>query len=268
MINRNSSEDGNIFVSQAIRHIVMWAALAAFGCASGDADGESRSTQGDELAQVESRVALLPDAGPRAPYHTEVVANGTGCPPGTWKTATSPDGFQFRTTFSSFEVTVQDGQSVAIKDCNLTVRMHSEVPFSFAVSGLVYSGYAFLESGVRGRQTVKAYFHGVPASMSDEHRTDLTGPVDRKYRFEKIVPAEDLIWAPCGRDRNLQIVTRLVVQKPKNQGAGYLNLSALYYPPDEIAWRVATRPCVEWIMDAGTKMDAGGSPVDPADARP
>ncbi|MET0343741.1 MAG: DUF4360 domain-containing protein [Polyangiales bacterium] len=270
MILRNASKHGPLVGRLASHHIAMFAAITVLGCGSGE-DAEPYALD-DTLAQQASAL----DAGSAvAPYLTEIKANGTGCPQGTWKAEVSPDGTKFRVIFSAYEAVASNGQRSAVKDCQLSVRMRSASPFSFAVTKLAYSGYAFLETGVRGYQIVSAYFAGAPVPPAGrENRTDLTGPLDRRYLYEKIVPPEDLVWAPCGVDRNLNVSTRIGVMKTQSEGTGYINLSAAYFPGDDITWQLATRPCKMPVRDAGppadagTSLDAGTTSVGALDASP
>jgi len=200
-------------------------ALSAIGCAA-DQDSVNGEEQDTLALAAPPSQATQPDLN--KPFFHEVVANGTGCPRGSWQTDISPDGATFTTTFSKYEVSVEDGTRMSFKDCNLTIKLHSPNGLSYAVSNFYYQGYAFLESGVRGFQTANYYFQGNPVPSADkEKRTDLTGPVDRSYLFQDTVRTADVVWSPCGLDRNLQVVTRLGLQKNQNKGSGYINLSSL-----------------------------------------
>jgi hypothetical protein len=232
-------------------------AFGAFGCATDDADleGEQAEEQDTlELAAPIDQQATRPD--PNKPFFAEVTANGTGCPRGTWETAISPDGETFTTTFSAYEVEVEDGKRTSFKDCNLTIKLRSPSGISYAVSDFFYQGYAFLENGVRGFQTANYYFQGNPIpSVDKEKRTDLTGPVDRSYLFQDTVRTADVVWSPCGLDRNLQVVTRLGLQKSQNKGAGYINLSAVDGKVDgKVVLKLAWRKC-----DSGSNNNSGSN---------
>lgn len=235
------------------------AGLSIFGCASND------GTLDDPLAQV-SPSAPMSDAAVPVPYLASVSANGTGCPKDSWDTAITRDGRRFTSTFSTYEAFVDDGQRLSFKDCNLTIKLHSDAPLSYAVDAYYHDGYAFLEAGVTGFITANYYFQGNPVpAVSAAKRTDLTGPIDRTFIYDERVADENLVWSPCGRDRNLQIVSRVGLQKQQNQGAGYINLSAVetVQGGGHIRHGLRWRPCVEDVRDAGdagrsAAVDAGG----------
>jgi hypothetical protein len=182
------------------------------------------------------------DAGPEvmrplnAPYSVEIAGNGTGCPDGSWTSTLAADGETFEVAFSRFEAAAADGQRSAFKDCHLTVKLRGPSGFSYAVTDFQYQGRADLEPNVRAAVTAKHYTAGNPVPSERELRTDLTGPVERAYAFAKATAPMDMIWSPCGRDRYLNIPTRVFVQKSQTSGAGSITLSAIQF-------KLASRTC-------------------------
>jgi hypothetical protein len=177
----------------------------------------------DAVGQVQTLVA----ADPTVPYFATVVANGTGCEAGTTLTTISTDGTTFVTTFSAYEVMVDPGQLISIKDCQLGIKLHTPQGFSFSVQSFFYQGFAFLEPGVVGRQTANYYFAGDPVDAA-EARTDLVGKYDDDYLFTDKIGVADLVWSKCGVERDLQVVTRLRAQNDKKKtGTGYMNLTSV-----------------------------------------
>lgn len=202
-------------------------ALGAIGCAADDSSVDADAAEDQDalalVAPIEQQ-ATTPNAS--APFFASVTANGTGCPRGSWETDISSDGLTFTTTFDQYFAEVADGQRSAFKDCNLTVKLRSPSGISYAVSDFYYQGLVSLEEGVRAFQTANYYFQGNPVpSVDKEKRTDLTGPVTRSYLFQDKVRTVDAVWSPCGLDRNLNIVTRLGLQKSSSTGEGYINVS-------------------------------------------
>jgi hypothetical protein len=182
----------------------------------------------------------VPD--PNGAYFAEVIANGTGCPAGTWQTTISDDGLTFTTSFSAYEAFLEASRSIAIKDCQLGITLHSPQGLSFAVDSFYYQGYAYLDSGVTGRQTANYYFMGNPVDHA-ELRTDLRGPFDDDYLFQDDVGIADLVWSPCGVKRNLNVTTRLRVQNnPRRTGTGYMNLTSVDGSA-RLVFRLAWRRC-------------------------
>lgn len=202
-------------------------------------------SSGDDVADVvdvgvSAQPLVLPD--PNGVYFAEVTANGTGCPAGTWDTAISEDGKTFTTTFSAYEAFLEPPRSVVVKDCQLGITLHSPQGLSYSVESFYYQGYAFLDPGVMGRQTANYYFMGNPVDHA-ELRTDLRGFYDDSYLFQDDVGIADLVWSPCGTERNLNVTTRLRVQNNRQRtGTGYMNLTAVD-AASRLILRLAWRTC-------------------------
>lgn len=216
-----------------------------------------------DLAQI-APDASRPVAGPNGDYFASVVANGTGCPRGSWDWTVARDGISYEITHSRYEVTIADGQQISFKDCNTTFKLHSPAPRSFAVSAFQQRAYAHLESGVTGLMTGNYYFRGNPVPSADvERRSDMVGPFDRHVIFDDVPREEDRVWSPCSLDHTLQVVHRIGLRKTQPRGSGYITLSNIdgeYY--GRLWLQLTSRPCAQ-AVDAG---DAGRSSPLGADA--
>lgn len=214
--------------------LLLWIASGCSGAPT--AENEEALTLG-----VAEQPLVVPD--PNGSFFAEVTANGTGCPAGTWETAISDDGKTFTTTFSAYEAILDPTKAVAIKDCQLGITLHSPQGLSFAVDSFYYQGYAYLDSsGMTARQTANYYFMGNPLNHA-ELRTDLRGVFDDDYLFQDDVGIADLVWSPCGLDRNLNVTTRLRIQNnPRRTGTGYMNLTSVD-GASRLVFRLAWRRC-------------------------
>ena len=193
-----------------------------------------------QALQAPGGETILPN--PEGVYFASVNANGTGCPAGTWETSLSPDGETFTTTFSAYEAMVDEKTMISVKDCLLAIKLHSPQGLSYSVSQFHYSGYAFLDQGVSGRQIAKYYFQGAPV-QSEEARTELVGPYDDTYTFQDTVRTTDLVWSPCGveRDLNVRATLRLMNSGRKD---GYINLGSVDANTDtKIRFKLNWRRC-------------------------
>jgi len=188
------------------------------------ASGASAQDVSDEPLNPGQERQTLPD--PSGAYFAEVTANGTGCPPGTWKTELAADGKTFTTTFSAYETEVTPWRTVSVKDCQLAIKLHSPQGLSYSVESFYYAGFAYLEEGINGRQTARYYFQGDPSNGS-EATTTLVGPYDDAYLFEDTAHVTDTVWSPCGTERDLNITTRLRLLNSNPRRTGYMNLSAV-----------------------------------------
>jgi hypothetical protein len=200
--------------------------MSAFGagCAA-----ESTETPDDEVASTEQGLGQTIDVpNPSGAYFASVTANGTGCLPGSWEAAISPDGKAFTVTFSAYEAVVEPGQSFSIKDCNIGIDLRSPQGLSYSVGSFHYQGYTILDKpGMSATQTAKYYFQGNPLPAR-ENRSTLTGPYDNSYIFSDQIGIVDLVWSPCGATRRLNALTRLQVRNnSRKTGTGYTNTAAV-----------------------------------------
>lgn len=193
----------------------------AIGCADLP-EAEDVASEHDDSAEPAVRTDALFASDLKEPsgaYFAKVKANGTGCPAGSWDTSISSDGKTFTTTFSKYVADVDPKTTVSVKDCQLTVTLHSPQGLSFAVQEFAYGGYAFLEKGVNLRQVAQYYFSGSP-DKSAEARTEIDGPKDDTFLFTDTIKEASLVFAPCGveRDLNIRTTMRLLNGTPAKTG--------------------------------------------------
>jgi hypothetical protein len=213
-------QSSRAFVRVAIAGFVMSCASGCAVASSGDAEPVL-----DTAAQALTPVRI---PNPNAPYFIDVTANGTGCPAGTWDAAIADDGETFTLRFSAYEASLAPGAAIAVKDCQLAIKLHSPQGLSYSVSELFYSGYASLDSvGMSARQTARYYFQGDPLTNTNA-RTDLTGPIDDDFVYHDSVGVADLVWSACGAQRDLNVSTRMILNNNRRKtGSGYMNTSAV-----------------------------------------
>lgn len=202
-------------------------------------------TNGDVSdAPTLAQQAVTPD--PNTTYFTKIIANGTGCPKGTWDARISDDGLVFTATFSAYVAEISPNVSAAVQNCQLAIGLHTPAGRSFSVASMYFSGFALLEPGVVGRQTASYYFQGRPVETK-AGRNDVTGPYDADFVFRDDVEIEDAVWSPCGLERDLTVNTRIVLQNPTIPGgSGYMNVAAA--DGSALIVKFAARSC----GDAGT----------------
>jgi hypothetical protein len=223
-------------------------ALFAVGCgAEGDEDLASAALEKDvpcgEEGEEDADSGALPpetDGGNHTPnpsgsYFASVTANGTGCPAGTWETVISPDGKAFTTKFNAYEAKVDASSTIAVKNCQVTVKLHSPRGQSYRVKKFAFDGHAFLEEGVKARYIAQYYFQGNPVA-SEQIRVDLAGPVDERYVFEDTLhTTASAVWSPCSVDRNLNINTTLRLQSGDTKKTGRVKVDNVLGL--ELEWR-------------------------------
>jgi hypothetical protein len=228
----------------ATRDLLLCATLLLGATACGASDDTDPTDPTDEASSSPAPAPLAQQSGgpdPSGTYFAEVTANGTGCPQGTWNTRISRDGLVFTTTFSAYEARVNPGDSIAVRDCQLDIRLHTPSGQSYSVQSFAYTGYAHLEQGVTARQLATYYFQGQPV-QTPSGRTELVGPHDADFLFKDDVPITDAVWSPCGLERDLMINTRILLQNGSPQRSGYMNLSAVD-GSSALVVKLASRPC-------------------------
>lgn len=252
----------NGFVRAAdVRARALGALLSALtiGCAADESGGTHDALSASEHKQIDSSTRTPPDAtvpaedadadgaasatdaGPTTPapsgfYVSDVKANGTGCPPGTWKTELSADGKHLAVRFSSYELDLTSDEAIAVADCSLAFELHTPPNVSFSLARAEYRGNADLEAGVVARQTAQYYFQGDPVS-GGEARAELRGPFDDDFVLTNEIAKGDAVWSPCGVERDLNVITRLRLQNGEPRATGYLVLDRV------LDVEFATRSC-------------------------
>ena len=203
--------------------------IAAVGCASTETnhademDPEGLVAGAPEPSQSVSQAWTVSD--PANTYFADVTTNGTGCPPGTTSASIAPDGSTFTVVFSTYEASVDPGQFIGVKDCQLGIRLHTPQGFSFSIASFDYAGYVVLETtGMSSTQSAAYYFQGDRLN-SARGTTNTYGPYEGEVIYRDEVPLADLVWSPCGAIRGLNVATRLVLRNnPRRNGFGYVNL--------------------------------------------
>jgi uncharacterized protein DUF4360 len=163
-------------------------------------------------------VFVLPGtAGAEAPADRitlDVVSiNGSGCPPGTADVTPLADNTGFRVTYRDFLARAggSAGATEFRKNCQLNVLVHIPQGFTFAVAYADYHGRARLESGASGLQRTNYYFQGSPDNNFVDHT--FAGPLSGTWSTTDATPVTELVYAPCGEARNLNVNTELRVDE-------------------------------------------------------
>jgi hypothetical protein len=212
------------------------ATVIAAGCAAdGTAPEDNVDGAGEELGSSIS----VPN--PSGAYFASIVANGSGCPQGSWDAEISPDGKQLSVTFHAYSTVIDEGQSISLKDCMLAVDLKTPSGISFAVKRFRWEGHAELDSpGMSASFRPKYYFQGNPVPAK-EYRSSMQGPMDDAVQFDEPIVDADLVWSPCGNARRLNVQSRLVLQNnPTRTGKGAVNIDAMAL---KLRWDIAWRTC-------------------------
>jgi len=140
-----------------------------------------------------------------------VTVNGSGCPPGTAAVATSPDNTAFTVTYSEYLAQVGVGAAPTDfrKNCQLNLLVHVPQGFTYAIAEADYRGFAALASGATAVQRANYYFQGTTPTAVVSH--PLAGPMVDDWLTVDATTVAELVYAPCGVQRNLNVNTELRV---------------------------------------------------------
>jgi hypothetical protein len=139
------------------------------------------------------------------------TVNGSGCPAGTTAIAVSEDNTAFTVTYSDYlaQAGGNSDPTAFRKNCQLNLIVHVPQGFTYAIASADYRGFASLQSGATGTQRASYYFQGSPNTASKTH--PYSGPFNDNWQATDTTDWAQLVWAPCGVQRNFNINTELRV---------------------------------------------------------
>ena len=146
------------------------------------------------------------------------TVNGSGCRAGTAAVATASDNTSFTVTYSDY--LAQAGGTVNPtdfrKNCQLNLGVHIPQGFTYAIAGADYRGFAALQDGATGLERASYYHQGMSQTTPVSHT--IKGSYADNWQFTDRTDIDELVWKPCGEDRNFNINTELRVS-PGSDGS-------------------------------------------------
>ncbi|MEU0967025.1 DUF4360 domain-containing protein [Streptomyces sp. NPDC005917] len=139
------------------------------------------------------------------------TVNGSGCPQGTTAVAVSEDNQAFTVTYSDYLAQAGgDSDPTAFRrNCQLNLVVHVPQGFTYAVASADYRGFASLQQGATGTERASYYFQGSSNTAAASH--PFRGPYGDNWQATDTTDWAQLVWAPCGVQRNFNINTELRV---------------------------------------------------------
>jgi hypothetical protein len=152
--------------------------------------------------------------------------NGSGCPAGTAAVAMNADNTAFTVTYSDYLAAAGAGVSPLDfrKNCQLALRVDVPGGFTYAVQTVDYRGYAYLDHEARGLQRAGYYFQGSPDTTYSTHEFD--GEYDDNWRTTDEKEWAELVWSPCGEQRNFNINTELRVYADRDAPVSLMTMDS------------------------------------------
>ncbi|MFD6231382.1 DUF4360 domain-containing protein [Streptomyces sp. NPDC060232] len=140
-----------------------------------------------------------------------VGVNGSGCPQGTASVAAASDNTSFTVTYSDYmaQTGAGSGGTDFRKNCQLALQIHVPHGFTYAIARADYRGFAHLQRGAYGQERANYYFQGMAQTTRRTHQ--FNGPYSDNWQASDQTEYTDLVWAPCGEQRNLNVNSELRV---------------------------------------------------------
>lgn len=139
------------------------------------------------------------------------TVNGSGCPAGTAAVAVSPDNTAFTVTYSSYlaQAGGNSDPTAFRKNCQLNLIVHVPQGFTYAIASADYRGFLSLQPGASATQKASYYFQGSSQTVPRTH--PFSGAYNDDWQATDSTDWAQLVWAPCGVERNFNINTELRV---------------------------------------------------------
>ncbi|MFM9441845.1 DUF4360 domain-containing protein [Streptomyces acidiscabies] len=137
--------------------------------------------------------------------------NGSGCPAGTAAVAVSEDNTAFTVTYSDYlaQAGGSSDPTAFRKNCQLSMVVHVPGGFTYAIASVDYRGFASLQRGASGMQRASYYFQGSPQTVAKSH--SFNGALTDNWQATDSTEWAQLVWAPCGVQRNFNVNTEVRV---------------------------------------------------------
>jgi hypothetical protein len=157
-----------------------------------------------------------------------VSLNGSGCPAGTAVVRSNSDNTGFVVTYREYVASAGSGKDVidGRKNCQLGVQINVPSGFTYAVARADYAGWGRIAQGATGLQRANYYFQGSSDNSYSDHK--ISGPFSGRWYFSDVTDAAEMVYAPCGETRLLNINTELRVNAGTSDSKDTSALSMLY----------------------------------------
>jgi hypothetical protein len=155
-----------------------------------------------------------------------VTVNGSGCPAGTAAVAVADDNTAFTVTYSDYTAQAGTGAKPTDfrKNCQLNLRVRYPQGFTFGIAKADYRGFAHLPRGAKGSQRASYYFAGQSATGTSVH--NIATPTSDNWQFTDTTDVAEIVFAPCGMVRNLNVNTELRVSTNAAKETSFVSMDS------------------------------------------
>ena len=195
------------------------------------------------LSAVAAPVESVAESAPDQKITLDIkTINGSGCPAGTATASAdvASDNTSFTVHYTNFTAKAGGGASAldARKNCQINVLVHVPQGFTYAIASAEYRGFAHIESGASALEQANYYFAGTSPTARVRHT--FPGPFHGVWRATDVTEVAELVFAPCGEDRNLNINAELRADAGTAGGTSYIEMDSEHASVDTIyhfAWK-------------------------------
>lgn len=155
-----------------------------------------------------------------------VTVNGSGCPAGTAAVAAADDRTAFTVTYSDYLAQAGQGSNPTDfrKNCQLNIRVSYPQGFTFGIAQADYRGFAHLQSGATSMEKGSYYFQGMSQTTTRTH--NFTGPFSDNWQASDRAQVSEIVYAPCGEVRHLNVNTELRVNAGSSKNASFMTMDS------------------------------------------
>ncbi|MDC0668081.1 DUF4360 domain-containing protein [Nannocystis radixulma] len=159
-------------------------------------------------------------------YVEDIEVFGPGCPQGTVTSTVASNRRSFLVSYSRMALAHPSpaGGTLQSTSCALALKLHVPQGVQVSVATVVTRGYAYLDPGIRARQTSKYTFGGTSIRV----RRDLPADFDGHYDLSDQLPFwSQGWWSSCGGSAVFVIDSRLQLDAQANPaGEAFFNTVA------------------------------------------
>jgi len=170
---------------------------------------------------------VIPD--PNQVHVKSVVANGSGCKPGSVQATFNGNRTIMTLIFSQYEATIgpqAKSRSDARKNCQINMLVSYPTGYQYSVVGVITRGYLDIDAGVTGEIVSHYYFSGAIENVAST--ATINGPYHASYSKNNDIETESALWSSCNtRDTlaNINTDIRLISRNP--QAGGLLTVDSI-----------------------------------------
>ncbi|MFI0411323.1 DUF4360 domain-containing protein [Actinomadura sp. 3N508] len=166
------------------------------------------------------------ERGPDGVTIEVATINGSGCPKDTAAIALNKTNDAFTVTYSQYiaQVGGSSKPTDARKNCQINMIVHVPQGFTYAVSSTDYRGYADLKPGASAQQTASYYFQGDPRTR--RYTYPVKAPFSDYWQNTDVVDVSQLVWSPCGEQRNFNVNTDLRIETTDASKVSFIGIDS------------------------------------------